>query len=76
MTKPKLHLQAQLQGNSCKDELALTGPFVLRHHSLHTQIGLNTKMHARVETHTLTLISAVGTRSVANKEMGAGGHFI
>lgn len=74
MTKAKLHLQVQLQGNSCKDELALTGPFVLRHHSLHTQ--KRRKMHARVETHTHTLISTVGTRSAANKETGAGGHFI
>lgn len=51
MTEAKLHLQPQLQGNSCKDELALTGPFVLRHHSPHTQIRVNTKMR---ETHTHT----------------------
>lgn len=36
--EPTQRLWVQLQRNSCRDELALTGPFVPRHHRLHTQI--------------------------------------
>lgn len=54
MMEPAQHLRVQLQGNSCRDELVLTGPF--EDITDFTRRYMNTKiLHACVETQTHTL---------------------